>query len=317
MKTRSQPLAQALATEEMLQGAALLVERDGTVLALYGEALPLSVGDCLYRALDISVDEWQQLLSMGNSLLPESLLFMAGSRPLIAWCALLSRTDLFAVFAPEGELRSLLSLPGAYADALAKHHIALSRGALARYLPANGELPPYASQRLAALQAPIFECLSLEAPIYAEDGTRWISPQPLSHLLNVRAAAMASLFGITLHADWSGVGLQSLPFPDLEWVAVCLFATFLAVRRAAAKPEAVIALTREGADGPVLEICFTRADADDPINELSYLATDALLRNELFELSPAPDDKTKLFLRFSLCRKELAYLSLKGTPRLG
>ena len=317
MTTLSDTISSVPTTNKILHGSVFLITRDGTVLAAQQTTPLLKIGDCLYRSLGVAEEEWQQLVSMKRALLPDSFLFMAGNRPLIAWCAFLARTDLLAIFAPEGEMRTLLSAPAAFADALSGYHILLSRGALARYLPADGALPPSACEWLAALQAPLFEHSLLEAPIYAADGTQQIRPRALVDLLGARAAAMASLLGVTLHADWQGIGAANLPFPDLEWVTACLAALFLTAREISPRSEVFLTLSREGPDGPVLEARFTRTSTADGMGALAYLAADALSRNELFERSVAPDDATKAFLRFSICRKELACLSLKGTPQLG
>ena len=279
-----------------------LLNENGTVIAAHQSEPLLKEGDSFWRALHVPREEQREVERVLAEHAPHSFLFLAGNRPAVAYCYFFARTRLFAIFLPEGDVRDCLSAPAAYADVFAARHLLLSRGALARYLPQDELLFRSADLWLRDLERPLFDLPMLERPVYREDGTPLMEATSLTDLLTWRVSALAALLGVTVDADWMGVGFFALPYPDLAWITASLFTLFLTVRRAANSAAVTLRAVNEGADGPVIEARFTRHDPQDPLPELSLLYKDAAARNELFELTLTPEDSASVLLRFSMCR---------------
>ena len=301
--------------QEVANGSVFLLDEGGKVIAAHQSEPLLKTGDSFWRSLHVPREEQRELEAVLASHSPHSFLFMAGEQPAVAWCYFYARTRLIAVFLPEGDVRRCLSAPAAYADALAERHLLLSHGALARYLSQDEQLYHPTDLWLRALERPLFDLPTLERPTYREDGTPLIEASNLIDLFTWRVSSLAALLGITLDANWQGVGFSPLPYPDLAWITASLTLLFLTVKRAAAKPSVTLHATKEGIEGPVIEASFLLRDQTDTLPELLPLFEDARLKNELFALTASPQDPSRMMLRFSICRKELSTLGLKVEPQ--
>lgn len=303
------------ALRESFDESVFLLDENGTVIAARQKEPLLKIGDSFWRAMHVLREERQEVEGVLRSLSLQSLLFMAGDRPAVAWCYFYARTRLLAVFLPEGDIRRCLSAPAAYADVFAARHLLLSRGALARYLPQDELLYHPTDLWLRDLERPLFDLPTLERPIYGDEGKPLIEASPLVELLNWRISALAALIGVSMDANWQGIGFAPLPFPDLAWITACLLVLFLAVRRAATDAAVRLRAVKEGADGPVIEASFSLLDPQASLPELAPLLSNASERNELFEIAVSAQDPRSVLLRFSMCRKELSVLGLKIDPR--
>lgn len=184
----------------------------------------------------------------------EFRLLTFGKVPAVAVCIGYASTRLLPVVIPH--------------DKAAEELAGLTDGAflhprLIRYYPPAEPLPASADISHAD------ELLSVldRAFLFTERGDT--QPHVVSHVLTVRATAMARLFGCRVRVMAGGFGFSRLPLPDYGWCAGVLAAVFCVARRAGADKTVTLLFDKPESDLPLCHVLLETTDCGDLPAELT------------------------------------------------
>ena len=134
------------------------------------------------------------------------------------------------------------------------------------------------------------------------DDTR---PFAVEHVLSVRAAAMAKLFGCRVRLAEGHFGFSDLPAPDLAWCSGILAALCHAARRVGAEQTVELLFDRPEPDLPLCHALLRLTDPGDPLPELAaWNGPDA--RGVFFVCHRLPAYPDLLHVTFSLAAREIS-----------
>lgn len=139
--------------------------------------------------------------------------------------------------------------------------------------------------------------------LFREDGgTR---PFWVEHVLTVRAAAMAKLFGCRVRLAEGHFGFSDLPAPDYAWCSGILAALCHTARRVGAERTVELLFDRPEPDLPLCHALLRLADPDDPLPEFAaWDGPDA--RGVFFACHRLPEYPDLLHVTFSLAAREIS-----------
>lgn len=281
-----------------------LLDQDYTVVGLREATEPdaptPTIGDRFFDRFKASPEERAMLKRMMASISDDSLLIRAGGRPVLMLCQFFAHTHLLVAIVPEGEIRTCLEAPGAFADVLEALHVQLSAESRVLGEALDGDRYALLSGWIGRVHPRLFlekyQSDRFDAEVTA---------------VATRLSQLALLCGCRIDYDLTGFGYAPLRTDSFELLIGASLAVLLMAHRVGHERAVLIKGERLFSDGPVLHVLLHCDAPVDTLCEIEGLRREAAARDGLFEVYQHENDYFSLHLQFSFCSKELSAQDIK------
>lgn len=228
----------------------------------------------------------------------ELLLTLCARMPVLFIGTFFAQTGLLVAVVPEGEIKATLSFPAAFHRVPA--HVSVSPSAQMRYKVHEEEAFAAAGRWLAAMSAPFALCWSAgEAKVSA--------------LLDFCLTRMATLLGVSVSADFSGLPALFLDGLCGEFALGVMLAALMAARRLASADGVQLYAAMEGA--PTLHLRLSRADGEDTLPEFQPLLRVAAARGAILDVVCPQNEPRSVQIRACFGMVELSAQGVRERHR--
>lgn len=290
--------------DDLFQESIYLLDESYTVVGLRRATEPDAptpcIGDRFFDSFPASRAELGALARMQASVSEESFLMRAGGRPVLMLCRFFARTRLLVAIVPQGDVRTCLERPAAFADLLETLYVRLSGEACVPGEPLDGDSYALLSKWLSRIHLPLFFEGYQAGRLDTEVAT-----------VAARLSYLALLCGCRLDYDLTGIGYEPFDADDLDLLIGTAFAVFLMAHRITQDRSVMILSDRLYTDGPILYALLDCDTTIDALSEIEVLRRDAVARDDLFNVSLHSNTAFPLRLQFSFCNKEISVQGVK------
>ena len=285
--------------EDRFEESIYLLDKHLTVVGLREADTPDAnaprIGDRFFACFPASREELGTLDRMRSSISEDSLLMRAGGRPVLILCQFFARTDLLVAVVPQGDVKSCLEAPAAFADVLEAWHVQLSGESRVSGDRLNEQTYALLSEWIARLHLPLFLEKDQSGSFDTEVAT-----------VAARLSHLAVLCGCRLDYDLTGFGYEPFDTTDLDLLTATAFGVFLLAHRVTKDRAVALEGNRPANEGPVLHAHLICDPAECALPEIEQLQSNAPGRDDLFAVLWCPNNIFPLQLRFSFCNKEIS-----------
>ena len=152
---------------------------------------------------------------------------------------------------------------------------------------------------------------TLVAPFFC-GAKKEISSQEMATEISLRTARCAALCGCFVEYDLTGMPFGMVPPPDTHALLAFLVSVCLFSRRVAKNHGFSLFVDKQGTEGLVINAIVEPAVRVETMPEFAVLSTTAQRKGALFAITSLPGQTKKLYIRQSLCRKELSLQGVKN-----
>lgn len=281
-----------------------LLDEDLTVVGLREADAPDAkaprIGDLFFTRFPASCEELGALDRMKASISEDSLLMRAGGRPVLILFQFFARTRLLVAVVPQGDVKSCLEAPAAFADVLEAWHVQLSGESRVSGEPLDEQSYALLSKWIARIHLPLFLEKHESGNFDTEVAT-----------VAARLSHMAVLCGCRLDYDLTGFGYEPFDTTDLDLLTGTAFCVFLLAHRITKDRAVALEGSRHAHEGPILHAHLACDTVECALPEIEQLQSKAPERDDLFAVLWNPKSVLPLQLEFSFCNKEISAQNVK------